>query len=464
MGMFIYFLSRILGFCLFAILASQSSVQAYSTKSSDKMAALEVVRNYALFINSGNQHLLETMSKCLDHPETKFLLKTKSMMGQDVSEERTCHELLSSTFGWKDSEPFVMRRNFRIMQYHAILAQSGGTLNSDGQETEVLDGDIDKKLPSFEHPVRGTLDHVMSKISKMPAPEKIVWAKAYTDYQKSIHDQCQSFVKENQQVIQLHLGKPRDLEIKKNLCFYLTKKKNNLSFAQSIRLGVVWNAYLFFSKRKREEWRKKHEQKYFEKISEHPHFLLFSTIKPSISEIRSILRRMKEFQQDALAELASLKGSQLLKLSPMIEQSPELLNSLVSTKLHSSRAETESLFEDLNLEYQKQVSRQTKIEFTALVAAIGICYILPVGRLKFFSRSACLLSVGLPVDLLMLFNSVHARNKALREFSKSPEMEYILNDSSKLTETNRDVLFNILFLPLSLPFDQIAPLAKRLIR
>jgi uncharacterized membrane protein len=438
-----------------------------SSTSQDQLKALKVIRKYNVFLNTGNGHLLSALDACLtakiqNNKAPNFLMKLNSVLGDEISEEYTCRALLSRYFGFKDEEPFMFRKAFRSMQYHAILAQSGtGQL----EDTESLDGQFLEKFKSFEHPARGTLDLVMNQTVYMPKPEKIVWEKAFQDYQKLTVDHCRSFVTEKAKLINFRLKKFSGKPFTQNLCSVLLRKNNpSLTWQESWEVGIVRNSFTTYSRNKRKAWSKDHLEKYYDVIATHPHFLLLEGRVLNLQQMKKVVARMMTYQKKGLARLQQMTGTELLSLTPFLDQAEMTLRSMIVQETRWSEGHADTVIGDLRKSYAQAESRKMKIQIGGLVGAMVACQLLPFGRAKLFVRNICMFALGLPLDIYFITDATLQRIKTVQAFTSTPEAEYFMLKPDAISEANRAIIMELIFMPLDIPAQGTLNAAKKLIR
>lgn len=444
-----------------------SSVVFSASSSQDQQKALQALKNYNLFLSHGNGHLLRALKTCVEakmngRSAPSFLKKTSSITGRELSEEFTCENLLSKYFGYKDQEPFLFRKNFRLMQYHAILSQSGeGKL----EDTESVDGAFLEKFSAYEHPARGTLDLFINQTVRMPKPEKIVWQKALESYQAFTASTCQDYLGTHQKLLNFRLKKFATRPFMKDLCSVITRKNNpTLKFNESWEIGIIKNSFTKYARKKRKEWKKTHLEEYYDVIASNPHFLLLDSRVLGLPQMRTVILRMMSFQEKSIARLRTLSGPDLLSLVPLLDQAEMTLSSKLSQRFRWSEGHTEEVIRDLRTAYTKAATKKGYIQIGGLVGAMVACQILPIGRAKLFVRSACMFSLGLPLDLYFITDATLQRIKTVQDFSRTPEAEFLFLKEDAIPEANKEILYNLIFMPLDIPAAGAVTAAKKLVR
>lgn len=416
---------------------------------------LKLARNYNVWLAKGNGIVLEGLTKCIESSikngqikDIPIVLTTKSVFGADLKKDLKCKDLLSEYFGYGSNTEF--RRKFRTMQYAAILSQSGG----EGSDSEFYDTPLASKLSKIEHPIRSFLEFIDGSIVFLPKPEPVVIEKAFATYQKSILENCEEFKISiyGQQVINRHLYKNSDQNLKAHLCKYLTSRsQSQLSFSEKFRLGPVIAGYLDTSKKKRKVFNQKHLAMYLELIKENPHFLLLEKIDPSLNEALDTLKTMKDHNNSYLNQLLNQQDSdQLFRNLDLLSSVPMTFTSLVQRHLHLSFEEAQKAIVNLKEKKRKAQLLESKIETGAILGATGFCYFFPAGRASLLFKSACNFSLGVPLVLIYTYQAVQTRSLVLDELLSTPVADYILADPQSITKSNQHLLLAILFLPLNL--------------
>ena len=349
-----------------------------------------------------------------------------------------------------------------MMQFHAILSQSGsGNL----EDAESLDGAFLEKFSSFEHPARGTLDILINQTVRMPKPERIVWEQAFAKYQDFTKTTCQEFLTVRKTMIEFRLKKFNGRPFMKDLCSFITRKNHpSLTFKEAWEVGIVKNSFNEFSRKKRKAWKKEHLESYYDVVALNPHFLLLESRVLTLNQIKSVIQRMSEFQAKCRARLENLQGSELLSLVPFLDQAGMSLQSLMIEQYHWSEGHTEEVIKDLRAAHAKKNSTKNYIQMGGLVGAMVACQLLPIGRARLFIRSACMFSLGLPLDIYFITDASLQRMKTVQDFSNSPEGEYLILKADAISEANQELLFNLLFMPLDIPAAATMNSAKNIIR
>ena len=460
-----------------------------SPLSPDEKRLLLLTKKQALFLTQGNASFISAVTACVNYqaqknqgksaPDPGFIMKIKGVLGNDIDEAYTCREILSRYFGYKAEEPYEYRKTFRTMQYLSILAQAGDVkTDKEILEAESLNGNVFKKIGIYDHPLRTILDKMNGDIPKMPKPADVVVKKAFETYQKSIHSNCQSYLRENRQKISKRFNEYINSHWLNNLCTLLVIKNPKLwdekaSMVQRYKELSKFNSiradYLSYASHKRRAFREDYKRQYLALVAEHPHFLLIPKLELSLADIQAVAKKMKVNQQETLVDITKLEGEELLNLLPVFSTFPMTISSFLQTKHGWSEAKIQQVAKALQ---SKKSQRELKKSLVVTALAIGgtiACTVIPQGKalgvaVTSFSRGACLVAMGTGVDIYFLLDAAQVRSAAFRQFAMTAEAEYAIFNADRIDEGNKNLLFSLVFIPLGIQPRITANTARELVR
>ncbi len=433
---------------------------------------LEVIRSRAMVLNQGSGTLLRALEDChkfivdeslgFQAKEPLFVESVKSVTGRTLDTTYSCKKLFSLYFGYGDEKYF--RVDFRTMQLHALLAQSGQSRF--WVHAETLDGNYADKLKAFDHPIklRGTAQLPLEK------PDPVVWKRAFEMYQDSIRSNCQKFIKTQKERLANLIGEHPSSPFFDSLCEYLPYKFMRGPGAKELlrkdhpKVFTLWKEYIHYARVQRRLFQEHHLKRYSEEIETNPHFLLLPGRKLTLTQIRKVILTMKDHQLKSKKELASLQGRKLLQVFPFYDSFKKIIDGILlpstsdsylklrgwsDKKIHSTVASLR----------KKHMARESIKSGAQLLGAIGsmvACTLIPpqtkaLGVITMgLGRGACYFFTGAGWEVYFQLDALHAKSKTFQEFTQSPDSEYLYKNYNELNSTNREAVMALLFLPLGI--------------